>query len=64
MPVFGARGEIAHAGGVTRAPGLFALGLHFQRRRKSAFIDGVGDDGRDLAMRIARRLGRRTDAAA
>ena len=29
------------------------LGLHFQRSRKSAFIDGVGDDAAFLADRIA-----------
>ena len=49
------RGEIVHRGGVTPVPGLFALGLHFQRRRKSAFIDGVGDDAAFLADRIAGR---------
>jgi putative flavoprotein involved in K+ transport len=49
------RGELRHAGGITPVPGLYALGLGFQRRRKSAFIDGVGDDARELADHIAAR---------
>jgi putative flavoprotein involved in K+ transport len=47
------RGEIRQRGGITPVPGLFVLGMHFQRRRKSAFIDGVGDDAAFLADRIA-----------
>jgi putative flavoprotein involved in K+ transport len=55
VPVLDERGELRHAGGVTPAPGLYALGLSFQRRRKSTFIDGVGDDARELADHIAAR---------
>jgi putative flavoprotein involved in K+ transport len=50
------RGEIIHDGGVTRAPGLFVLGLNFQRTRKSSFIDGVGHDARALATHVARHF--------
>ncbi|MBP7571457.1 MAG: NAD(P)-binding domain-containing protein [Acidobacteria bacterium] len=50
------RGELMHEGGVTPLPGLFAVGLQFQRRRNSAFIDGVGDDAAFIAGRIAARL--------
>jgi putative flavoprotein involved in K+ transport len=57
IPVLDADGEIVQTGGVTPVEGLYALGLHFQRRRKSAFIDGVGDDAKELAGLIARRLG-------
>ncbi|HEX9189219.1 MAG TPA: NAD(P)/FAD-dependent oxidoreductase [Vicinamibacteria bacterium] len=53
VPVLDERGELRHDGGVTPARGLFVLGLTFQRRRKSTFIDGVGDDARELADRIA-----------
>jgi putative flavoprotein involved in K+ transport len=53
LPVLTARGEIHHQGGVTAEPGLYALGLHFLRRRKSAFIDGVGDDARALTTHLA-----------
>ena len=40
---------------MTKLPGLFAVGLQFQRRRNSAFIDGVGDDAAFIAERIASR---------
>ena len=55
VPVLDSRGEIRHDGGVTPAPGLYALGLNFLRRRKSSFIDGVGDDAAVLADHIAAR---------
>ncbi|HSK09438.1 MAG TPA: NAD(P)/FAD-dependent oxidoreductase [Vicinamibacterales bacterium] len=58
VPVLDARGEIRHSGGVTPAPGLFVVGLQFQRTRKSAFIDGVGEDAAFIARRIARGLPR------
>lgn len=57
LPVFDDRGELMHEGGVTPFPGLFAVGLQFQRRRNSAFIDGVGDDAAFIAGRISARLG-------
>jgi putative flavoprotein involved in K+ transport len=53
VPVLDERGEIRHRGGITPVAGLFVLGMHFQRSRKSAFIDGVGDDAAFLADRIA-----------
>jgi putative flavoprotein involved in K+ transport len=34
------------------------LGLNFQRRRNSSFIDGVGDDARVIAEQIACSLAR------
>ena len=55
VPVLDAEGEIRQRGGITPVPGLFVLGMHFQRRRKSAFIDGVGGDAEFLADHIARR---------
>ena len=64
VPVLDERGEIRQRGGITSEPGLYALGLQFMRRRKSAFIDGVGDDARELAEQVYRRLhqGRRVVA--
>jgi putative flavoprotein involved in K+ transport len=53
VPVLDRSGDIRHTGGVTPVPGLYVLGMHFQRRRNSAFIDGVGADAADLADRIA-----------
>ena len=58
LPVFDRTGEIAHRGGVTAVPGLFAIGLPFLRRRSSTFIDGVGRDAEALAPVIAAHLGR------
>jgi len=53
VPVFDARGEIIHSDGITPVPGVYVLGLNFQRRRNSSFIDGVGDDARVIARQIA-----------
>jgi putative flavoprotein involved in K+ transport len=52
VPVLDSRGEILHRAGVTEASGLYVLGLHFLRRRKSSFLDGVGDDAAVLAEHI------------
>jgi putative flavoprotein involved in K+ transport len=63
VPVLNIRGEIIHDGGVTDAPGLYALGLNFQRTRKSSFIDGVGEDARALTSHLVRRFHRSSIAA-
>lgn len=58
-PVFGAGGHIRHDGGVVvDAPGMYVMGLPFMRRRKSTFIDGVGDDARDLSAHLVGHLDR------
>jgi putative flavoprotein involved in K+ transport len=64
VPVLDDHGEIRHRAGVTPVSGLYVLGMHFQRRRKSAFIDGVGDDAEFLAERIAAAAGARATARA
>ncbi len=43
-------------GRLTPVGGLYALGLNFQRRRNSSFIDGVGDDAWVIANEIARSM--------
>jgi putative flavoprotein involved in K+ transport len=53
VPVLDPRGEIRQTGGVTPAPGVYALGLFFQTRRNSSFIDGVGIDARAIARHMA-----------
>jgi putative flavoprotein involved in K+ transport len=58
VPVFDAHGEITHKGGTTPQVGLYVLGLHFQRRRNSSFIDGVGDDAWVIAQEIAQSMAR------
>ena len=55
VPVIDRSGEIVHDGGVTPVFGLYVLGLNFQRRRHSSFIDGVGADALDIAQHIAGR---------
>jgi len=56
LPVLDASGEIVHDGGFTPAFGLYVLGMNFQRRRNSSFIDGVGADARTIAEQIARSV--------
>jgi putative flavoprotein involved in K+ transport len=52
----GADGELAHQGGVTGVPGLYALGFRFLRKRDSNFIGGVGADAEAIAAEISRYL--------
>jgi putative flavoprotein involved in K+ transport len=52
VPVLDAAGELVHREGVTAAPGLFALGLRFQRTRKSHFLGGVAEDAARIAEAI------------
>jgi putative flavoprotein involved in K+ transport len=58
VPVLDAQGEIRHEGGVTPSPGLYVIGLYFLRRRKSSFIDGVGQDAMELTAHLAAYLRR------
>lgn len=58
LPVFDKhRGQLDHHGGVvTSAPGLYVLGLPFQRRRRSALISGAGPDAHDIAEHLVAGL--------
>ncbi|HEX6144759.1 MAG TPA: NAD(P)-binding domain-containing protein [Geminicoccaceae bacterium] len=56
VPVLDRKGRIRHDGGVVASPGLYVMGLPFLRRRKSALIDGAGDDARDLADHLLAHL--------
>ncbi len=60
VPVFDRKGRIRHDGGVVDSPGMYLMGTQFMRRRKSALIDGAGDDARDLSAHIVNCLGRET----
>jgi putative flavoprotein involved in K+ transport len=56
VPVLDRKGRLRHEGGVVEAPGLYVMGIPFLRRRKSTFIDGAGDDARDLSDHLASYL--------
>jgi putative flavoprotein involved in K+ transport len=62
LPLLDTRGELRHHGGVTPCAGVYALGLPFQRARKSSTIDGVGADAHVLARHVAARVGQRVPA--
>jgi putative flavoprotein involved in K+ transport len=56
VPVLDRKGLVRHDGGVTEYPGMYLMGMQFLRRRKSALIDGAGDDARDLSDHLASYL--------
>jgi putative flavoprotein involved in K+ transport len=57
VPVLDRKGKLRHDGGVVSSPGIYLMGTQFMRRRKSALIDGAGDDARDLSAHLASYLG-------
>jgi putative flavoprotein involved in K+ transport len=48
VAVLDRKGAIRDDGGIVPSPGMYLMGMQFLRRRKSALIDGAGDDARDL----------------
>jgi putative flavoprotein involved in K+ transport len=56
VPVLDRKGMIRHDGGIVCSPGMYLIGSQFLRRRKSALIDGAGDDARDLSAHLASYL--------
>jgi putative flavoprotein involved in K+ transport len=52
VPVLDRKGQVRHDGGVVASPGMYLMGMQFLRRRKSALIDGAGDDARDLSNHL------------
>jgi putative flavoprotein involved in K+ transport len=58
VPVLDRKGHLRHDGGIVAAPGLYALGLNFMRRRKSSFIHGAEDDVRELGAHLVAYLRR------
>jgi putative flavoprotein involved in K+ transport len=58
VPVLDRKGRVRDVGGVVvDSPGMYLMGIQFLRRRKSALIDGAGDDARELSAHIASFLG-------
>ncbi|MFL5239714.1 MAG: flavin-containing monooxygenase [Rhizomicrobium sp.] len=64
LPVVDASGELEHRDGITRLPGVYALGLRFLRKRDSNFIGGVGTDAWEIAADLAGFLGHYAKTAA
>jgi putative flavoprotein involved in K+ transport len=62
LPVLDERGEIRHSGGVTPEPGLYVLGMRFQRTKGSNLIDGVGADAEAIARHLTSRSQQRQAA--
>ena len=56
VPILDRKGRLLHDGGVVSSPGMYLMGTQFMRRRKSALIDGAGDDARDLSAHLASYL--------
>ena len=56
VPVIDRKGYVRHDGGVIDSPGMYLMGMQFLRRRKSALIDGVGDDACDLSHHLVSYL--------
>jgi putative flavoprotein involved in K+ transport len=59
VPVFDGKGVIRHDGGIVCSPGMYLMGMQFLRRRKSALIDGAGDDARELSAHMSSYLDHR-----
>jgi putative flavoprotein involved in K+ transport len=56
VPVLDAERRPIHTRGVTAFPGLFFLGLTWQSRLLSPFINGVGDDAAHIAEQLDLRM--------
>jgi putative flavoprotein involved in K+ transport len=56
VPVLDERGEIRHDGGVVPEPGLYVLGMRFQRSKGSNLLDYVGRDAEALSKHLAERF--------
>jgi len=59
VPALDRKGMMRHDGGVVCSPGMYLIGSQFLRRRKSALIDGAGDDAHDLSVHLASYLDNR-----
>jgi putative flavoprotein involved in K+ transport len=57
LAVLDRKGRLIHDEGVLSAPGIYALGLPFLRKRKSSFIHGTEDDARHVVGHLANYLG-------
>jgi putative flavoprotein involved in K+ transport len=56
VPVLDRAGEVRHVDGATPVPGLYVVGMRWQSRRGSSFLDGVRHDAATVAGRVHDRL--------
>lgn len=62
VPVLDHKGQLRHHGGVIRdAPGMYLLGAHVLRRRRSNFINGADQDSAEIAAHLHGHLDARRD---
>jgi putative flavoprotein involved in K+ transport len=61
VPVLDGKGRVRHDGGITPVPGLYLMSANFLRRRRSTFIDGAGDDARELSAHLVDYLNERAN---
>jgi putative flavoprotein involved in K+ transport len=61
VPVLDGEGHLRHTRGVTEAPGLYAVGLRFQHRRDSTYIDGARHDAAYVTDHLLNHRNRQND---
>jgi putative flavoprotein involved in K+ transport len=60
VPVLDDDGDIRHLNGITASPGLHVVGMRWQTRRSSTFLDGVRHDAAIVVAKVLEDLhGRR-----
>jgi putative flavoprotein involved in K+ transport len=64
VPVLDGAGDIRHTDGATAAPGLHVIGMRWQSRRNSTFLDGVRHDAATVVSQVLDRLGAQVGRAA
>jgi putative flavoprotein involved in K+ transport len=57
VPVLDDRGNITQVNGTTASPGLHVVGMRWQTRRNSSFLDGVRHDASLVVSRVLEDLG-------
>jgi putative flavoprotein involved in K+ transport len=63
LPVFGEKREPLHDRGITKVPGMYFVGLHFQYAMSSATLIGVGRDAERIVAAIQERVQERAGEA-
>jgi putative flavoprotein involved in K+ transport len=58
VPVLDEAGDVRHVNGTTASPGLHVVGMRWQTRRSSTFLDGVRHDAAVVVSKILADLHR------